>query len=165
MEERIQNLITQLYERYYRPSNPIFDGEWWCQLAPKKQAETEAVIRQLLEDGREVRTGYAATSVRGYHDHYIFYKGKELVKRNWHWLTTSPNPRSRATGYDAGQRGWRLHLVDVDGRKNSKGVDNAPALCGLRPAHGWGVDLFIDRPCARCLAKMEKLGINIPLEG
>ena len=26
------------------------------------------------------------------------------------------------------------------------------AFCGLRPRHGWGVDLFIDRQCARCTA-------------
>lgn len=29
------------------------------------------------------------------------------------WVTTAPNPRSPATGFDAGQRGWKPHLADL----------------------------------------------------
>jgi hypothetical protein len=64
-----------------------------------------------------------------------------------HWLTTSPNPRSSATGHDAGQRGWKLHAVDLD-------VNVHRALCGLFPRHGWGLDLFIDDKCKKCVKKV-----------
>lgn len=66
------------------------------------------------------------------------------------WFTTAPNPRSPATGFDAGQRGWRLHAVETD-HDNFAVVKRLTAMCGLRPAHGWGLDLFIDKKCANCL--------------
>lgn len=73
------------------------------------------------------------------------------------WLTTSPNPRSPATGYDAGQRGWRLHAIPVDSEEqNFKEIRFNQALCGLSAAHGWNLDMFIDTPCARCLKIVEK---------
>lgn len=72
-----------------------------------------------------------------------------------HWLTTAPNPKSPATGYDAGQRGWRLHAVEApDNFKFSEfNATTHPALCGVRPAHGWSLDMFIDRRCVRCERK------------
>lgn len=60
------------------------------------------------------------------------------------WLTTQPNPRTPATGHDAGQRGWRLHYVDLESGSKR-------AACGLLPRYGWGLDLFIDEPCKRCV--------------
>ena len=41
-------------------------------------------------------------------------------------------------------------------------INKSPALCGLVPKHGWGLDMFIDEPCKRCVAKAEKLGIELP---
>jgi hypothetical protein len=32
----------------------------------------------------------------------------------------------------------------------------AQALCGLRPRHGWGMDLFIEDVCSRCEAIMDR---------
>lgn len=71
-----------------------------------------------------------------------------------HWLTTSPDPHSRRTGYDAGQRGWRLHAVEGPAGATFADVGREPAACGLRPAHGWGLDLYIDEPCKRCVASV-----------
>jgi hypothetical protein len=80
-----------------------------------------------------------------------------------HWLTTAPNPRSPATGFDAGQRGWRVHAVEA--HENFKfselNATRHPALCGVVPAHGWGMDLFIERRCARC---ERKLGLPLSAE-
>lgn len=67
-----------------------------------------------------------------------------------YWLTTAPNPRSRATGFDAGQRGWKTHAV-VCTSESFEAIKNAKAACGLAPAHGWSVDLFIEDKCARCV--------------
>ncbi len=51
-----------------------------------------------------------------------------------------------------------MHFVpgDSEGRE--------PALCGLRPGHGWGCDLFIEEPCARCYKIAKAQGIEIPEE-
>lgn len=71
----------------------------------------------------------------------------------WQWLTTAPNPHSRHTGYDAGQRGWRLHCVETIGDSFAKSR-NQRAACGLLPAHGWHLDLFIEDRCERCERKL-----------
>ena len=77
------------------------------------------------------------------------------------WLTTSPNPRASVVGYDAGQRGWRLHAVLVPSHApvpvTFSSLRWEPALCGLRPAHGWGLYLFIEDRCKRCEAKAATL--------
>lgn len=72
------------------------------------------------------------------------------------WTTTSPNPRHPGTGWDAGQKGWKLHAVEANEGEDYKEYAKRPALCGTRPRHGWGVDLFIDEECARCDAAMTK---------
>jgi hypothetical protein len=69
------------------------------------------------------------------------------------WLTTAPNPRSRATGHDAGQRGWKLHAIITDSDSFEE-IRRQHALCGLRPAYGWGLDMFIEDKCQRCLNKI-----------
>jgi hypothetical protein len=66
------------------------------------------------------------------------------------WLTTNPNPRSPATGVDAGQRGWRLHAIEASPETTFSEVRILPAACGLRPRHGWGLDMFIEDRCKRC---------------
>lgn len=72
------------------------------------------------------------------------------------WYPTAPNPRSPATGYDAGQRGWRLHAVPLNEADTFDDMKRRPALCGLWPRHGWGGDLFIEDECARCSTAMTK---------
>ncbi len=81
---------------------------------------------------------------------------------NIQWLTTVPNPHVRGYGPDDGQRGWRLHAVEADGSETSGQLRWKRALCGLWPGHGWGVDLFIDEPCIRCVKRARKLGIEVP---
>lgn len=81
----------------------------------------------------------------------------------YEWSVTAPKTGHSGTGWDAGQRGWRLHLVE--GGKTGwvmGGKYKAPSLCGLVPSHGWGFDLFIDTPCKRCHAIAENLGIEMP---
>lgn len=68
--------------------------------------------------------------------------------------TTVLNPRVPQWGEP---RGWRLHTVRVPEGATFAQLKGLRALCGLRPRHGWGGDLFIDEPCAKCEAAMEKL--------
>lgn len=72
------------------------------------------------------------------------------------WLTTAPNPRSPATGYDAGQRGWRLHAVETNS-DSFKEIKYQSALCGLRATHGWDLDMFIEDKCKKCLKKLDSI--------
>jgi len=77
----------------------------------------------------------------------------------YQWLTTQSNPRSPEHGIDRGVRGWRLHAVGATEHETFEAVKFRRAVCGLRARHGWGMDLFIDRKCARCakaLAGKEK---------
>ena len=88
---------------------------------------------------------------------------RTVMPHGYEWLTTSPNPRHPGTGYDAGQKGWRFHLVPKDKPEYwFFGKYKAPALCGVRPRYGWGLDMFIDAPCERCEAIAEKRGIETP---
>lgn len=68
------------------------------------------------------------------------------------WLTTAPNPRSPATGHDAGQRGWKLHAVRATDAESTSDLRRRPSLCGMIPRHGWGLDAFIEDRCKRCAA-------------
>lgn len=79
----------------------------------------------------------------------------------WQWLTTAPNPRSSAMGYDAGQRGWRLHAVRALPSEKFSQIKYRESACGLMPGHGWDIDSYIERKCARCC---KKLGLPLPLE-
>lgn len=67
------------------------------------------------------------------------------------WLTTAQNPRAPQYGADQGQRGWRIHAVKATKSETLSACAARSAACGLLPAHGWDMDLFVDRPCARCL--------------
>lgn len=71
-----------------------------------------------------------------------------------HWVTTAPNPRRPATGFDAGQTGWKLHAVEAEAHATFDAVRTRTAACGLRARHGWGLDMFIEDKCARCLRKV-----------
>jgi hypothetical protein len=66
------------------------------------------------------------------------------------WVTAAPNPRTPATGVDAGQWGWKLHAVRGDDTETFAELRRRRSLCGLIPRHGWGLDLFIEDRCARC---------------
>jgi hypothetical protein len=84
------------------------------------------------------------------------------VRWTLEWMTTAPNPRAalRDQTADAGQRGWSTHAVFVDPSASTLGdVRATRAACGLLPSHGWGIDLFIERRCRRCVAAILKRGI------
>lgn len=70
-----------------------------------------------------------------------------------HWLTTAPNPKSSPRGFNAGQRGWKLHAVEAPVDAKFSEIKRSAALCGLKPSHGWGLDLVIEDKCLRCEKK------------
>lgn len=66
------------------------------------------------------------------------------------WITTRPSPYSPTTGYDAGQKGWKLHAVRADPEETFNECRWRRAACGLLPRWGWGLDAFIDDRCSKC---------------
>jgi hypothetical protein len=86
------------------------------------------------------------------------------------WCTTMPNPTVICWTPDAGQRGWKLHLVTpgrvrvqrLRGYPTLTHLDVSQALCGLRPAHGWGLDMFIEDECNRCVQIATRRGLKLP---
>lgn len=69
----------------------------------------------------------------------------------FHWFTTEPNPLVVSHSADSGQRGWRQHAVESSATEVIGDIKARRAACGLRAAHGWNLDLFIEKKCARCL--------------
>jgi hypothetical protein len=58
--------------------------------------------------------------------------------------------------------GWHLHAVALDGSATAEQAHGIRAFCGLIPRHGWGVDLFIDEPCLRCVRIALARGVPVP---
>lgn len=75
------------------------------------------------------------------------------------WLTTAPDPHTRDRSYDAGQKGWRTHAVEAEDSDKFSSISQKRSACGILPAHGWSLDLFVEKKCARCL---RKLGLACP---
>jgi len=82
------------------------------------------------------------------------------------WLNAEPNPRTAATGYDAGRHAWKFHAVLSDPRQTFTEIKRFHALCGLRPRYGWGLDLFMDitdvvaGKCSKCAKRSLELGLE-----
>jgi hypothetical protein len=68
------------------------------------------------------------------------------------WISTNDK-----NGGGPWQSGWKEHAVPLldgeDENMSSVALGKRRALCGLRPRHGWGIDLFIDEKCKRCEAE------------
>lgn len=75
------------------------------------------------------------------------------------WMMTEPHPWKRAHvhGADQGRLGWRWHAVPASDEGKRR-----PALCGLRPSHGWGGDIFANEMCERCRLAVIRRGIALP---
>lgn len=67
------------------------------------------------------------------------------------WVTTG------TTTKHGEPRGWRLHAVEATSKSKFSEIAHKPAACGLRAP--WGLDLFIEKKCIRC---MRRLGLACP---
>jgi hypothetical protein len=83
-------------------------------------------------------------------------RDEEVQTEGFLRVTTAPNPRVFSYGPDAGQRGWRLHLVEGVPSDDFPDLPRR-ALCGTWARHGWGLDFFIDQECARCTKAFARL--------
>lgn len=94
-----------------------------------------------------------------------FAKLKDMpTPTGFQWLNTQVDPRKPATGFDAGRTSWKFHAVMADPKESFQQLEEryAMSICGILPAHGWTLDLFMDEDdavagkCLSCLKKLEK---------
>lgn len=78
------------------------------------------------------------------------------------WLVTALRPDGRVSGYHSNS-GWRLHAVVASDDETFEQVKTRRAACGLLPAYGWDVDLFIERPCRRCMRVQDAVALRVLL--
>ena len=85
----------------------------------------------------------------------------------WLWLTTAPNPRSPATGHNAGQRGWKLHAVRAGDALAMCAARRTPTLIFRSPTrcarNGLGAPLVKDAPVIDGTLADEKRRPNLAL--
>lgn len=79
---------------------------------------------------------------------------EERLPPGYALLTTMNSPRSHP---GASPRGWKTHIVKADTEETPADAKKRTAFCGLTPAHGWDVDMFIDEPCFNCVKKLAKM--------
>ena len=68
----------------------------------------------------------------------------------YQWLTTQSHPRLIHSGAPSSISGWKTHAVKSTPAETFTDMRWRRAACGLLPAHGWGMDLFIEQRCKRC---------------
>ena len=80
----------------------------------------------------------------------------------YQWLTTAPSPyrKVHALNVDAGRVGWKLHAVKASPDQSFDEIKYEPALCGMRPAHGYDLDMFIVDRCKRCEAAISRAALQ-----
>ena len=66
--------------KYLRPS--VFNTNTPFKQLPTGREDAVALIQMLMSDNTIERAGYAATSIRGYHTRYVFYKSNSLLDRS-----------------------------------------------------------------------------------
>lgn len=69
------------------------------------------------------------------------------------WLVTMPKFRSLG---DMTSGGWKLHAVPGADKMTEEETNRKRSLCGIRAAHGWAIDLFIEDECERCRRILDK---------
>lgn len=70
----VDQLSTRMFRR--RISDKQFEAfvkNWETEEAPKRSNHRER-IKELIKHGNRVTTGWSATSIRGYHTHWIIWK-------------------------------------------------------------------------------------------
>lgn len=71
--EVIETIVRRMYRRRIDQYNEPLTTWNQVRRTDDKRRPRE-IIRQLLDDGKRVTSGYFTTAVRGFHDHVIYWK-------------------------------------------------------------------------------------------
>ena len=77
IEEQIQKIKDQTYKKWLNPRDEKFLDAYHFEEIFRSEIEGKKFddrVKELIEQGYNVKGGYFATSVRGYHRREIFYK-------------------------------------------------------------------------------------------
>ena len=70
--DTVDHIYTSMF--HFRVPNIVFESiQYRCTTYTRKD---KGLIADLLKKGFKVRSGWYPTSIRGYHEHYIYYKIK-----------------------------------------------------------------------------------------
>jgi hypothetical protein len=81
------------------------------------------------------------------------------------WLTIATNRSRVKRGFDGGRSSWKLHAVRLedDQQKFSDIPNGTETVCGIRPAWGFDLNVFITDSCKRCERIFSKASIGTKL--
>ena len=71
MKEKVEQLVQRML-RHRADYDRMFESWYFRRISDSGKARPK--IKYLLRKGKRVTTGYFCTSVRGYHEHYVFWK-------------------------------------------------------------------------------------------
>lgn len=78
------------------------------------------------------------------------------------WLTIATNPIRVRRGFDGGRSSWKLHAVRLedDQQRFSDIPKGTEAVCGIWPAWGFDLNVFITDRCKKCERILAKVPIG-----
>jgi hypothetical protein len=76
VDKAVEEIFNRMFRRRLNQRNP-YDG--WNQVYEWNNKPVRDLIREHILAGHKVTSGYYATSVRGWHDHVIFWKESKQV--------------------------------------------------------------------------------------
>jgi hypothetical protein len=73
IEKKAGQLYDRMFDRWYSGYDKVFDStsDWNCEECKHNGRER---IKELLLQGKKVKTGYTCCKIRGFHQHRIFWK-------------------------------------------------------------------------------------------
>ncbi len=74
IEEIIEKEYSNMFTKYRHGNHNWFSGKKYKWMEAPQQSKEK--MRELINNGYEVKGGYSTTSVKGYHNHIIFYRKK-----------------------------------------------------------------------------------------
>jgi len=70
----VYSLYERMFYKYYNGNNAIFNNWKWISSRGLPNNGVKEKIRQLVDEGKKIKTGYTCTKIKGLHDYIIFYK-------------------------------------------------------------------------------------------
>ena len=71
LEEQVEILYNRMFAKWYSGNDKLFHFSKQHKV-PNGSENIKSIIRHLLISGADVRTGYTASSIKGYHNYHIF---------------------------------------------------------------------------------------------
>ena len=74
IEVAVHKLYDRMFDKYYNGNDTIFEKWEWLDTSWLPKNGTKDKLRELIELGKNIKTGYSCSKIRGSHNYIIFYK-------------------------------------------------------------------------------------------